>query len=116
MTTTCPSCGAAAHPGISCFQAVDRPVLPDDFADVPQSIGELRVARERNAAAWSPRDVLVSLLREIDSGQVKPTAMVVTMSVEFDDGSIGHGFRNATPNNFVALGLLSRCAFRLQES
>lgn len=88
----------------------------ESFADAPSTVGELRAHRDGTGSAWSPRDVLVNLLREIDSGQIKPTAMVLTMSVETADGGIGHAYRNATPNNFVALGLLSRCAFRLQES
>lgn len=85
------------------------------FANAPITIGEARAQRAGSAAAWSPRDVLVQLLREIDSGDLKPSAMVVSMAVPQPDGTMAHSYRNACPDNFVALGLLARAAHRLQE-
>lgn len=88
---------------------------PASFADAPTTIGEARAKRDQSAAQWSPRDALVNLLREIDTGETKVTALVVTFAVEHDDGRLGHGFRNAAPDNFTALGLLARASHRLQE-
>ena len=42
--------------------------MTENFSDVPKSLSEARADKERNAALWTPRDALVSLLREIDSG------------------------------------------------
>lgn len=85
------------------------------FADAPTTIGEARAQRDQSAAKWSPRDLLISLLREIDSGETKISALVVSYAVEHDDGALSHGYRNACPDNFTALGLLARAGHRLQE-
>lgn len=79
------------------------------------TIGEARAQRAQSAAKWSPRDLLISLLREIDSGETKISALVVSYAVEQDDGALGHGYRSACPDNFTALGLLARASHRLQE-
>ena len=89
--------------------------LNASFANAPVSIGEARAKRDKSAATWTPRDALVGLLREIDSGETKVSALVVTFAVEHEDGRLGHGFRNAAPDNFTALGLLARASHRLQE-
>lgn len=85
-----------------------------NFAEHPPSISELRADRSEKASDWTPRDVLIQLLREIDSGSIVPTAVVVSMAVRSDDG-FGHLYRVAAPDGFTSLGLLARAAHRLQE-
>lgn len=53
----------------------------DDFAETPKSITEIRSDRDGKASSWTPRDVLVALLRDIDSGKEAPTALVVCYAV-----------------------------------
>ena len=43
---------------------------PNNYADAPKSVGEARARKERDASKWTPRDALVSLLRDIDNGMV----------------------------------------------
>lgn len=43
----------------------------ESFADVPVALAEKRAERDQNASSWTPRDALVSILREIDSGRLK---------------------------------------------
>lgn len=52
---------------------------PGEFANVPQSIAELRSAKEGDMSLWSPRDVLVHVLRQIDSGEIEAKSVVVAM-------------------------------------
>lgn len=55
-----------------------------DFSDAPVSIGEARSEKERDASKWTVRDLLVSMLRDIDNGIAKPSkAILVYMT---DDG------------------------------
>jgi len=52
--------------------------MSDDFSKAPTSITEAKSARDENGGSiWTPRDVLISLLRDIDSGQENPDALVV---------------------------------------
>lgn len=48
----------------------------DDYSDAPTSITELRAAKEHDASQWTPRDMLISLLREIDSGECNISEIV----------------------------------------
>ena len=40
----------------------------EDFSQHPKTIGELRAAKSDRAKDWTPRDVLIDLLRQVDSG------------------------------------------------
>ena len=40
----------------------------DSFADTPVTIGEIRSDKSNKAKDWSVRDMLIHVLREIDSG------------------------------------------------
>lgn len=51
--------------------------MTENFADAPKSLNEARADKEQNAALWTPRDALVSLLREIDNGKVNPEKIVI---------------------------------------
>ena len=47
------------------------------FADYPKTLGELRAAKRGGSDAWAPRDVLLTLLREIDAGECAPKTLCV---------------------------------------
>ncbi len=49
----------------------------ENFKDAPQSIGEIRAEKEHRAGAQSPRDTLVSMLRQIDKGEINPEMLIV---------------------------------------
>ena len=48
-----------------------------NFARYPQSIPELRVESSDDFSEWTPRDVLIHILRKIDSGEIAPDTMVI---------------------------------------
>ena len=49
----------------------------EDFSNAPKSIAELRADRDHSAAKWTPRDALIAVLRQIDSGEINPSEMVI---------------------------------------
>jgi len=86
-----------------------------DYKDHPVSITEARANREENSALWTPRDALISMLRDIDSGIINPDALVAICRTKDEDGNYRTTFVNATPDVHVAMGLLTRGHFRLME-
>lgn len=83
-----------------------------NFADHPESVGELRSNRDCDAAKWKPRDVLVSLLRDIDSGKADIDALIVCYRQHVDEKARGR-FLQSTPDGLVTLGLLSATAHQI---
>ena len=79
----------------------------DDFSNAPQSITEIRADKAENGALWTPRDALVSLLREIDRGDCKPDALVIIVR-ELGDGpgKVNTFYRNACADPHIAYGLM----------
>jgi hypothetical protein len=83
--------------------------VAEDFSNHPKSVGEARSARTSDASDWTPRDVLIDVLRDIDAGRVRPDCLIV---VHRELGKTS--FAMATPDPLIALGLLIRAAFRIQ--
>lgn len=92
--------------------AEDKPI-PASFADYPMTLGEHRT--DDNAANWTPREALISTLRALDRGEIKPDAIVVCYRtpVEDEKGVYRSGFRSAAPDVHVTLGLLQWVSARI---
>lgn len=82
------------------FDPANRGV--ESFAETPETLGERRSSRSHNGADWSPRDLLMRMLRDHDSGETPLDCLVVAFM-----GPKGSGFWSAAPNVIVALGLLA---------
>jgi hypothetical protein len=81
--------------------------MTDDFANHPKSISELRSDKSNDARDWTPRDVLIEVLRAIDEKQVDPDAMIVVMRPRSPEGKSVHvKYRVSSPNYHVSLGML----------
>ena len=76
----------------------------------PISLGTVRAEREGNAAAWSPRDVLVDCLKRIDAGTIAPDAIVVVWREKDGPCRTRTRFAQSGPDVHTALGLLSAAA------
>lgn len=74
--------------------------MPEDktYATHPVLLSERRAGNE--AAAWTPREALIAMLRDIDQG------MEVERLIICYDGVKGAGFRNVTKSVMEAIGLL----------
>lgn len=82
----------------------------DDFSEHPKTIGEVRAGKTENAKDWSPRDVLVRMLRQIDSGQIKPEQLMVLYVLPEDGESCIRpiGYQMSTPDPTYMIGVLER--------
>jgi hypothetical protein len=85
-------------------------MITDSYANYPRSVNELRSHRSGNAADWSPREMLISLLRDMDSGRIKPESMVVAFRERLDTG-YRTDFHAACPDATVMTGLLETAKF-----
>lgn len=56
------------------------PPVPETFAEHPKSVAEIRSDKSNKTQDWTPRDLLISILRDIDAGKIKPTEMAVVWS------------------------------------
>ena len=78
-----------------------------NYKNHPPSISELRSEKTDDAADWTPRDVLIAALRDIDEGTQKPTCLIVIMAM-IDESSVVMPLSYvSSPNKFVTAGLLS---------
>lgn len=83
----------------------------DDFSDTPRTLGEARADRSTNASDWKPRDALVRVLRQIDSGELAVEEVVICYRT--DKGS---GYWNATSAPVVAIGMLAMAQMAIGQS
>jgi hypothetical protein len=73
-----------------------------DFSKEPLTPGERRALKAEAADKWSPRDLLIHMLREHDAGRCVLQDVVVC----WHDGT-DFGFWNASKESSRALGLLA---------
>lgn len=88
--------------------------MTDDFSDHPKTIGELQRERSASCDVGKPRDILIEMLRDIDSGKANPSALVICYR-EHIDGLDYSRFISACPDGLIAQGLLTRVIHRMNE-
>ena len=88
--------------------------MTEDFSNHPPTIGELQRQRTDSCDAGTPRDILIEMLRDIDSGIANPTAMVICYREDIGVEQYSR-FLSACPDGLVAQGLLSRIIWRMNE-
>lgn len=84
----------------------------DSYVNYPHSVNELRAARSGNAADWSPREALLQMLRDIDSGEIKPDALLVSFREKTERG-FHTSYCAACPDSSVLIALLEHTKFRI---
>ena len=83
----------------------------DDFANYPESVAERRSDASRKASDWSPRECLISVLRQIDRGEIDPKGLIVCWCEVDDKAGVSEtSFRASMPNPLLSQGLLLRTA------
>lgn len=84
--------------------------MEENFKDHPQTVGEIKAEKTWNAADWTPRDVLINTLRDIDNGKINTTTLIVCYEL-----ANTHEVTYAVSSPFLSatLGLLSRVKNRL---
>lgn len=86
----------------------------DDFTNAPVSISEARRGRSQDDKDWTPRDVLVSILRSIDSGECKPEHLVVFLRERENDG-FAVKFRKSTNDFHTCMGMIEDAKMTLYQ-
>jgi len=71
---------------------------------------------ESNAAdSWSATDVLLTTLKDLESGELNPKALIVIYAQDDDEGDTMVGFRVSSTDTLVTQGMLSRISWFLNE-
>ncbi len=83
----------------------------DDFSNHPRTIGELRTERDDKSRNWTVRDMLISLLRDIDSGkgeyQKADRAVLIIGNIDPQDNSTDiQVLRAQTGSPWESMGML----------
>lgn len=82
----------------------------DDFKDHPKSITEIKAERSDRSSDWTPRDVLIASLRDLDSGLIKPDALIVMWRQPAENGEEKYYHSSfATPDKDSTLGIIEHC-------
>lgn len=89
--------------------------MVENFADHPKSITEVRAERSESARDWTPRDVLIDILRDIDSKKINPEAVVVSMRSRSEDGSVHTHYRASSPDHHITVGVMTAALFMVQK-
>lgn len=76
-----------------------------DYATAPKSLGELRAFKEGDYSKWTPRELLVFALREVDSGNSQIDGAILVYFCKQGRGTMT-GMRRANVDLLEALGLL----------
>lgn len=97
----------------------------NNFTDAPISISELRSDKSGNAKDWTPRDALIALLRDIDSGKQDVDHAIICYRVRLKDGEYDPATETNTDTRFSqaggsnwawdALGLLERVKYLINS-
>jgi hypothetical protein len=86
---------------------------PASFADHPESVTEIRSNKLQAAAGRLPRDALLSVLKDIDRGEINPDHLVICYRSPLRKNDAGQTVTDtwysiAGPDPHVVLGLLTR--------
>jgi hypothetical protein len=87
----------------------------ETYENTPVGIGEIRAFKTSNAANWKPRDVLVELLRRIDSGEYSGLdVLVVSFRTKSKTGATNSFYSTSSPDLHATLGVLMRATHCIQ--
>lgn len=89
------------------------PVI-ENFKDYPLTIGEIRSNKSDNASDWSPRDVLIDILRRIDNG-ININKLIISFNVVGETDEYTH-YVAATKTRGDCLALLARATWLVNEA
>lgn len=92
--------------------------MTESFADHPVSIAEARADRASDGSLWTPRDALISTLRDIDEGRLAPSDLVISMRVptpELGPQAYKISTAQSTANTSLCIGILEEAKFDIMR-
>lgn len=88
--------------------------MSEDFSQYPISLTERKSESSEKARDWTPRDVLIKLLRRIDSKEMDCDGLVVFYRARPVENRLNHvNYLVATPDPYVTQGLITMGAHRI---
>jgi|SRR5580765_3778937 len=82
------------------------------YAHYPPSLAERRAEAASDWTLWEPRDALLSLLRQIDAGELDPRNLLLIWQARGGDAL--HVTVAAESNELVVAGMLTTAIYALQ--
>ncbi len=79
------------------------------------SLGEHRALTEHDCSLWSPRELLVALLRDLDKGEFTPTGLVVCYFTRRDDGFVVNGMQRSRATTMETVAMIEMAKHDLLE-
>ncbi len=118
----CPHCGpllakavaAAEHAVLAAENVVAACESETNYANAPIAIAEVRAQKADDSSQWSPRECLIKVLRDIDSGTVNPECLIIAYRYQTPDGTLCVGHTTSTQDSHQLIGLLSGTLFAYQ--
>lgn len=84
-----------------------EPAYPESFKDYPESLTHRKAEKAEDCSIWTPRDALLDVLRDIDSGKISPVSLVVAFSEHRDTTTHTRtGYRQAGPSSAMNIGTM----------
>lgn len=79
----------------------------NDFSQYPTVLAERQARKLVDGSLWSPRDALISALREIDSGRLDPSDLIIIARLkEKESGDIR--IFNSSSDGLIATGMMAK--------
>ncbi len=86
------------------------------YADAPRTITEIRSDKTGNSKDWTPRDALISILRDIDSGAIAVEQVVIVFATKEGDAAWKTRARCAGKfSTYECMGLVSDTLWRMHN-
>jgi hypothetical protein len=80
--------------------------MADDYSEHPISLAEARADKAKDAALWKPRDAVLSVLRDIDSGAINLDHIIIIGATIDPGNDTAMTYRSSMPNAFYGVGML----------
>lgn len=78
-----------------------------NFSQYPPSLAERKARQAVDGSQWTPRDALISALREIDSGTFHPTDLIIVGRLG-DKASGDIRIFNSSHDGLIATGMMAK--------
>lgn len=88
--------------------------MKDDFSNHPVSIAAIKANKKADAKMWKPRDALIDVLRDIDSGKIDARSVVICLLQADPDGD-KVTYVQSSRNRTESLGMLQAVSYLINK-
>ena len=87
----------------------------DDHTNQPVSLNEVKAHKANNPGLWQPREMLLSILRRLDAGEIAPDHVMVLFAHDTENGNVCGFSQAGTYTPFTQIGMLQHAIQYLVE-